>query len=47
MNMRRLIFISLILLALTSCKKDDIYDDPGYAIGIKNSPILQKLQEGN
>ena len=33
MNMRRLIFISLILLALTSCKKEDIYDDPGYAIG--------------
>jgi len=31
--MKRLIFISLILLAFTSCKKDGIYDEPGYAIG--------------
>jgi len=31
--MKRLIFISILLLTLTSCKKEDIYDDPGYAIG--------------
>ena len=37
--MKRIIFIiSLILLALSSCKKDkafisEIYDEPGYAIG--------------
>ena len=36
--MKRTIFISLILLALSSCKKEkelvaDIYSEPGYAIG--------------
>jgi hypothetical protein len=31
--MKRLLFISLLLLALTSCKKEDIYDESGYAIG--------------
>jgi hypothetical protein len=37
--MKRLIFISLILLALTSCNKDEIYDEPGYAIGKITSSI--------
>jgi hypothetical protein len=31
--MKRLLFISCILLVLTSCNKDEIYDEPGYAIG--------------
>jgi len=39
--MKRLIFISFILLALTSCgkEKDEIYDEPGYAIGTITSSI--------
>jgi hypothetical protein len=35
-NMKRLILISIILLAFTSCKKEkeleEIYNEPGYAI---------------
>ena len=31
--MKRLIFISFILLSFISCKKEDIYDEPGYSIG--------------
>ena len=31
--MKRLFFFSLILLTLTSCEKDDFYDEAGYAIG--------------
>ena len=37
--MKRLLFISVILLALTSCSKDEIYDEPGYAIGKITSSI--------
>jgi len=39
--MKRLIFINfLLVLAMTSCKKEDeIYDEPGYAIGKVNSSI--------
>jgi len=42
--MKRSIFMSLILLALSSCVKDkelleEIYDEPGYAIGTINSYV--------
>ena len=42
--MKRIIFIGLILLGLSSCAKenellDEIYNDPGYAIGTVNSSI--------
>jgi len=41
--MKRLLFISFILLTLTSCKTEkeleEIYNEPGYAIGTINSSI--------
>ena len=42
--MKQLIFISIILLALSSCQKEkklleEIYDEPAYAIGTINSSI--------
>ena len=43
--MKRIIFIGFILLALSSCKKDEIYDEPDYAIGkiTKSTSIMSVL----